>query len=468
MGKQSTLFNFFAKVDKTTNQNKPRSKYKLGVDRVLKKVADAKIPQDDDEEGEYVPPVFVTGRVKEFHPATGDSSNSESNSTYYTIEFESPTTTTNNSNDASPSSESGASVAASPSSSSSSEQWKESDVEYGVLLHKSIGTKIAKYFDDEIFNGHVADVTKDTDNDNGDSKKTSFLYHVSYDDGDAEDLSDNEFEDCKKLYQSQQQKKKKKNAKPQTARKTTTKSSTTATKRSSSNDDDNNDGKRKKSRVSYKEDDSDDLDITDDDDDEEFDDVAGDDYDDDDVSMDDDMSVESFEDKKPAAKKTKKATAKTKETSNKGKGGKRKKKDKSATPEDIMKEFEERVAKVMKKEYKPNNNPQKWPASGDFVEPVGMDPTNGIIEGIIAAQVQKVAGLLQLVKESNSDEELMTAGELRFPIKLQTACSGTDAPSIALELIQESFDKMCPDNSLKYEHLMSCEIEPFKQSYIHR
>jgi len=70
-------------------------------------------------------------------------------------------------------------------------------------------------------------------------------------------------------------------------------------------------------------------------------------------------------------------------------------------------------------------------------------------------------------------------GELSYPIRLQTACSGTDAPSIALGLIKESLDRMCAENGssngvenpghlFEYSHEMSCEIEPFKQAYIGR
>ena len=313
------------------------------------------------------------------------------------------------------------------------------------------------------------------------------MYRIKYEDGDSEDLTDNELEDCKKLYLSEQKKKHctKKRAATSSNKKTTktitTKSATTtkrpasaAAVKTSNDDDDETDGKRKRTRVSYKEDNSDDAD--DDDDDEEFDDVAAaaaaaadddvlmdDSLDDDDD--DDDMSVES--DKKPAPKKkapaAKKKTATTKKETAKSGG----KKDKTMTPEEIMQDYYERVEKA-KKTYKPNDNPQKWPESGDYVDPVGMDPTNGIIEGIIASQVQKVAGLLQLVKSCKNDEDLNTAGELCFPITLNTACSGTDAPSIALELIQESFDKMCPENKFDYKHRMSCEIESFKQSYIHR
>jgi hypothetical protein len=455
MGKQSTLFNFFSKGDSSspTNNSKPRPKFKVGFERVLKKVVDAKVVDDT-----YVPPVFVTGFVKEFH---GDSENT--NNSTYTIKFEND----NGNYGQSPASASSV-TSSTPSTTPSTETWKESDVEFGVRLYKSIGTKIAKHFDDGIYNGHVSDVNQDDD----DAKVS--LYRIKYDDGDSEDLTDNELQDCKKLYLSEQKKKKTTKRSTTSSKKPTkTTSKLTTTKRpvsaavKSSNDDGETDGKRKRTRVSYKEDNSDDAD--DDDDDEEFDDAAAaaaEDDDDDDVSMDDtldddDMSVES--EKKPAPKKkapaAKKKTATKKTEGNSGK--------KPVTPEEIIEDYYERVEKA-KKSYKPNDNPQKWPESGDFVDPVGMDPTNGIIEGIIAAQVQKVAGLLQLVKSCKNGEELNTAGQLCFPIKIQTACSGTDAPSIALELIQESFDRMCTENKFDYEHLMSCEIEPFKQSYIHR
>ena len=145
-------------------------------------------------------------------------------------------------------------------------------------------------------------------------------------------------------------------------------------------------------------------------------------------------------------------------------------------------EFQTKMEKD-RKSFKPNNNPQKWPKDGAYVDPVGVDPTHGIVEGIISAQVRKVGGLLQRLashhcaaqnKNDNVDNESL--GELTYPIQLQTACSGTDAPSIALGLIKESLDKMCAneDNDSKkghlfeYTHEMSCEIEPFKQAYIGR
>jgi site-specific DNA-cytosine methylase len=124
-----------------------------------------------------------------------------------------------------------------------------------------------------------------------------------------------------------------------------------------------------------------------------------------------------------------------------------------------------------RKDLKPQNNPQAMPDQ-PFVDPVGIDPTHGIVEGVISEQVRKVGGLLKRVAE-RSQKGLMEKGELQFPIKLQTACSGTDAPSIALSLIQESLDHLYREKSdqkhgFSFSHEMSCEIEPFKQAYIGR
>lgn len=115
--------------------------------------------------------------------------------------------------------------------------------------------------------------------------------------------------------------------------------------------------------------------------------------------------------------------------------------------------------------FKPTNNPQKLPPD-QYVDPVGVDPTHGIVESIVAAQVSKVGGLLHMIKHKGDSSA--TPGELTYPLQLQTACSGTDAPSIALGLIQESLDKLAGNHNFKYTHEMSCELEPFKQSYIGR
>ena len=77
--------------------------------------------------------------------------------------------------------------------------------------------------------------------------------------------------------------------------------------------------------------------------------------------------------------------------------------------------------------FTPTNNPQIFPEK-EFVSPVGIDATDGIVVGIIRGQVRKVGKLLQSQSlRKDSEREL---GELPSLVKLNTACSGTDAPSI--------------------------------------
>ncbi|PIL24715.1 hypothetical protein GSI_12601 [Ganoderma sinense ZZ0214-1] len=55
----------------------------------------------------------------------------------------------------------------------------------------------------------------------------------------------------------------------------------------------------------------------------------------------------------------------------------------------------------------------------------------------------------------------------RRKLRVATMCSGTESPLLALSLIQ----RYIPEHfgvSLDYEHVFSCEIEPFKQAYIER
>ncbi|KAI0333863.1 hypothetical protein GY45DRAFT_1432004 [Cubamyces sp. BRFM 1775] len=52
-------------------------------------------------------------------------------------------------------------------------------------------------------------------------------------------------------------------------------------------------------------------------------------------------------------------------------------------------------------------------------------------------------------------------------MRVATMCSGTESPLLALTLIQRSILEHY-GLSLEYEHVFSCEIEPFKQAYIER
>ena len=87
--------------------------------------------------------------------------------------------------------------------------------------------------------------------------------------------------------------------------------------------------------------------------------------------------------------------------------------------EDLVKTAADRI--------KPTNNPQIFPDK-EFVSPVGIDATDGIVVGIIRGQVRKVGKLLQSQSLRKDGEREL--GELPSLVKLNTACSGTDAPSI--------------------------------------
>jgi hypothetical protein len=53
-------------------------------------------------------------------------------------------------------------------------------------------------------------------------------------------------------------------------------------------------------------------------------------------------------------------------------------------------------------------------------------------------------------------------------LNVATICSGTDAPIFALGLIQDAIQAMGFGIGLEFQHLFSCEIEPFKQGFIRR
>lgn len=52
-------------------------------------------------------------------------------------------------------------------------------------------------------------------------------------------------------------------------------------------------------------------------------------------------------------------------------------------------------------------------------------------------------------------------------LRVATMCSGTESPLLALELICQSIQEQY-GIPLEFEHVFSCEIEPFKQAYIER
>ena len=97
-----------------------------------------------------------------------------------------------------------------------------------------------------------------------------------------------------------------------------------------------------------------------------------------------------------------------------------------------------------------------------FLDPCGMEATDDIIDRLVGNQLDKVGSLLHRAI-SNTKENLNFNP---FPLKLGTACSGTDAPALALTLIQEQMKLRGYD--FDFDHVFSCENEPFKQAYLAR
>ena len=356
----------------------------------------------------------------------------------------------------------------------------------------SIGLEIMKDFgEDGIFSGKVVDISS------GDHEaEDEVLYRIVYEDGDSEDFDAAQLEEGRKLYQKTLKQKQ---------RITIVKEE--EEKKNAEEDNQETTGRRRRGRgrVSYAEIDEDSMELDsdedeirqtrkrlkksegpskkqkrkDDDGEFEFDDLFDEESDSD---LPDDMIVDEEEDDDDddfvEEVKAKPWGASKKKSKPKKNNASAKKSNKSGMKVDIDgvdDEFEERL-RIERGRVKANNNPQKMPSAGSYVDPVGVDPTHGIVERIVSDQVRKVGGLLQRVQAQKNIK--LTNGdfqsELSYPIRLQTACSGTDAPSIALGLIKESLSRLCSKNDAKekqkfdYEHKMSCEIEPFKQAYIAR
>lgn len=355
-------------------------------------------------------------------------------------------------------------------------EWTVAQMELGVQCFTHLNTRVAKYFGDDeedLFLGTVQDVTQD---DGG------VLFRIEYEDGDKEDMNSNELKEGLALFAAQSSKKKKKR-KPEEAEVTTTKRGRKTKKAVVIEDDDDDlvdseeekEEKPKKKRKSTqkpkkksKDDDDSDFgepmeDDNDSDEEMEFDDVEDDDEE---MIVDEEDEDDFLEDDVPKKKSKGKGKAKKAAPASSAKA-KKAPASKSKSSGSGREELDEKVEKDMKS-FRPMNNPQSLPKFGTYVDPVGVDPTDGIVETIINGQVRKIGALLLEATKHTKNNPF----GLSFPLKLQTACSGTDAPSIALGLVQESLDKLCRNDKKShgfcYSHEMSCEIEPFKQAYIGR
>ena len=144
--------------------------------------------------------------------------------------------------------------------------------------------------------------------------------------------------------------------------------------------------------------------------------------------------------------------------------------------------------KGMAESFKPINAPPYFRNAQDVIareneclDPCGTEATDDIIDGLVGQQVDKIGALLSRALKS----EQCDLGSPKHPLKLGTACSGTDAPALALTLVQEQMKlrNLLPDSSsgrkagpagndsdnlLNVVHEFSCEVESFKQAYLER
>lgn len=126
--------------------------------------------------------------------------------------------------------------------------------------------------------------------------------------------------------------------------------------------------------------------------------------------------------------------------------------------------------KSMAESFKPLNNPLFWTQSlpqiqeeHEYLDPCGMEATDDVIDNLVGEQVLKVGKLLERALKDPD-----TIGSSKKPFQLGTVCSGTDAPALALTMIQEQLKRFQLPCELHVEHQFSCEKEPFKQSYLAR
>mmetsp|Transcript_36589 Transcript_36589/g.88683 ORF Transcript_36589/g.88683 Transcript_36589/m.88683 type:complete len:2159 (+) Transcript_36589:2-6478(+) len=145
-------------------------------------------------------------------------------------------------------------------------------------------------------------------------------------------------------------------------------------------------------------------------------------------------------------------------------------KGKSAKPTPKASQKKKEGKKSMKDSFEPINRPlypdkslQQIREEKQFLDPCGQEATDDIISRLVGEQVDRIQPLLQRALKANNH-----LGSETMPLKLGTACSGTDAPALALTLVQEQLRLRNLEQELHYEHTFSCEVEPFKQAYLAR
>ena len=329
-----------------------------------------------------------------------------------------------------------------------------------------VGTTFKKEFPPHgLFTGTISSYHKETG-----------WYHVVYEDGDEEDLEESEIHMLLRFNSkpNKQQQKETTTAKttaatnkktgdlrsffrPNKKARTTT---TSANKSNNNNSDDDDESDKKpaaiddnkdtspsrrvgvgrraatRKRVSYKE--VSDNDQNSDDDEEEessaVEDEDEEDFDDEDNSSDDDIVVFVDDDDLFEEQPTRKKTSKKNKTS--GTTTKEKNKAKNGGKKKMYEMFQPMNAPTY-----PNLSLDEIHKTKDYLDPGGMEATDDIISMLVGEQVSKLGSLLQRSLKNDKSEIL---GSSSNPLLLGTACSGTDAPALALTLIQEQIDQRLP------------------------
>ena len=350
-----------------------------------------------------------------------------------------------------------------------------------MTLQHNLNAPVANKFDGKTYKGKVVDAS---------IEDNEVLFKVLFEDGDEEDYDDEELKNCIKLYAKEFDSSKKRGSShdnksvkkrkqiveddsdddvemidqnPPAFRGTRTSPRRRESMKSTKDDEMEFDDEEEVAREKF-DSESEFEEASDESDDDELDEEA---FVDEEEQNDDEIMDEGSDEDRVPTKFTKKKSKSAKIVN---------KKSVSQNTKPSATDSNAEIAELVQKKRdtnacKPTNNPQELPDE-QYVEPVGIDATDGIVEGIVGGMVKKLGSLF--VNATKVDEKNREIGELSFPLKLQTACSGTDAPSIALGLVKETLDKLRTkddekmDHGFHFSHEMSCEIEPFKQAYIGR
>ncbi len=103
------------------------------------------------------------------------------------------------------------------------------------------------------------------------------------------------------------------------------------------------------------------------------------------------------------------------------------------------------------------------PAAGAKGRP-GKAPRHGGID----ASLPPLSDVREMFEDMVKRVNPVTLKKSPIRLNVATLCSGTDAPIFAMNLIQDALQAMSFGAGFEFDHLFSCEIEPFKQGFIRR